>query len=101
MQIYLKIYLHISKSSTFAPTKLMTYTIRIIPLCKHSEWHASVALFHSLPLYLTLYTLHQPHSLQKMTRILHFFASRLAYINKKYYLCGEKWNYSHHKVIGL
>ena len=24
------------------------YTIRIIPLCKHSEWHASVALF--LPL---------------------------------------------------
>ena len=24
---------------------LMTYTIRIIPLCKHSEWHASVALF--------------------------------------------------------
>ena len=28
---------------------LMTYTIRIIPLCKHSEWHASVALFYSLP----------------------------------------------------
>ena len=24
---------------------LMTYTIRIIPLCKHSERHASVALF--------------------------------------------------------
>ena len=23
------------------------YTIRIIPLCKHSEWHASVALFFS------------------------------------------------------
>ena len=56
MQIYLKIYLHISKSSTFAPTKLMTYTIRIIPLCKHSEWHASVALFspkylHFAPIY--------------------------------------------------
>ena len=59
------------------------YTIRIIPLCKHSEWHASVALFHSLPLYLTLYPLHQPHSLQKMTRIMHFFASKLAYTNKK------------------
>ena len=62
---------------------LMTYTIRIIPLCKHSEWHASVALFHPLPLYLTLYTLHQPHSLQKMTRKTHFFASKLAYTNKK------------------
>ena len=32
---------------------------------------------------------------------MHFFASKLAYINKKHYLCGEKWNYSHHKVIGL
>ena len=32
------------------------YTIRIIPLCKHSEWHASVALFspkslHFAPIY--------------------------------------------------
>ena len=25
------------------------YTIRIIPLCKHSEWHASVALFCAFP----------------------------------------------------
>ena len=59
------------------------YTIRIIPLCKHSGWYASIALFYYLPLYLTLYTLHQPHSLQKMTRIMHFFASKLAYTNKK------------------
>ena len=35
------------------------YTIRIIPLCKHSEWHASVALF-----YFYLYTIYSEQSLQ-------------------------------------
>ena len=49
----------------------------------------------------TPYTLHHPYLPHKMTRITHFFASKLAYINKKQYLCSEKWNYSHHKVIRL
>ena len=41
-----------------------------------------------------LYTLHytpypNPHSNHKMMRIIHFFASKLAYITKKHYLCSE------------
>ena len=66
MQIYMKIFCYFIKSSTFAPTKLMTYTIRIIPLCKHSEWHASVALFLCISLehILDKHTLSLPPKLQ-------------------------------------
>ena len=35
--------------STFAVQFWKIYTIRIIPLCKHSEWHAGVALFLYYP----------------------------------------------------
>ena len=42
LHIYKKIY-------TFAVQFWKIYTIRIIPLCKHSEWHASVALFLYYP----------------------------------------------------
>ena len=42
LHIYIKIY-------TFAVQFWKIYTIRIIPLCKHSEWHAGVALFFILP----------------------------------------------------
>ena len=38
----------------------------------------------------TPYTIHQPiPSPHKITRIIHFFASKLAYIKKEYYLCSE------------
>ena len=42
LHIYIKIY-------TFAVQFWKIYTIRIIPLCKHSEWHAGVALFLYYP----------------------------------------------------
>ena len=42
MHIYKNIY-------TFAVQFWKIYTIRIIPLCKHSEWHAGVALFLYYP----------------------------------------------------
>ena len=38
----------------------------------------------------TPYTLHHPYSPHKMTRIIHFFASKLAYINQKHYFCNGK-----------
>ena len=39
----------------------------------------------------TPYTIHQPiTSPHKMTRIIHFFAAKLAYINQKHYFCNGK-----------
>ena len=45
------------------------------------------AFFHLTPLHSTPYT--NRLSLHKMTRIIHFFASKLAYVKKEYYLCTE------------
>ena len=65
MQIYLKIFAY-QKAVPLHQLNLMTYTIRIIPLCKHSEWHASVALFLCISLEHILYkhTLSLPPKLQ-------------------------------------
>ncbi len=41
MQIYMNIFCYFNENTTFAPT----YLKDIHNKCKHSEWHASVALF--------------------------------------------------------
>lgn len=53
------------------------YTIGIIPLCKHSEWHASVALFLRISLehILDKHTLSLPPKIFSILSILSIYLS--------------------------
>ena len=78
LHIYKKIY-------TFAVQFWKIYTIRIIPLCKHSEWHAGVALFLYYPTrYIpSVNAIQKTYSLKKMRARMHFLSSKVVKYNKK------------------